>query len=508
MISAQMLKTFRRADEAAHIRARNKKTDHMEIRKYVAAVAASLACAAFGAYLYSRYEAANVTARDSMDAAAPARNVSLAPAAPTDFTEAAELTVNGVVHVKVTQQSQQPSYGGADLFEFFFGPGMGRQQRPEPIRGAGSGVIISAEGYIVTNNHVVSGADKIEVVLNDKRSFPATLVGADPTTDIALIKIDADGLMPLTFGNSDNVRVGEWVLAVGNPFNLTSTVTAGIVSAKGRHVGINTSSMAIESFIQTDAAVNPGNSGGALVNTRGEVIGINTAIASPTGSFSGYSFAVPANIAQKVAQDLMTYGEVQRALLGVSISEIDASMVEDLNLPKPEGVLVSAVSDGGAAKEAGVRERDVITKLDDETINSVPELQSRVAQHRPGDSVKLTVIRDGKERELIATLRNVRGTTGIVKGEDNQTLGAELKPVSEKEQRSLGLRYGLKVVSLGDGKLKDAGVREGFIITKANRVPLTSVKDFRQVMASASDGLFIAGVYPDGRVRYFAIDLQ
>ena len=254
--------------------------------------------------------------------------------------------------------------------------------------------------------------------LNDKRNFKAKLIGTDPTTDIALIKIEADGLKPLHFANSDGVKVGEWVLAVGNPFNLTSTVTAGIVSAKGRHVGINTSNMAIESFIQTDAAVNPGNSGGALVNTRGEVIGINTAIASPTGSFSGYSFAVPSNIAQKVAQDLMTYGEVQRALLGVTIGEVDASMVKDLGLDKPCGVVVASVSDGGAAKEAGVKERDVITKLDDEEVNSVPDLQSRVAQHRPGDSIKLTIIRDGKTVELVATLRNIRGTTGVVKGAD------------------------------------------------------------------------------------------
>lgn len=478
----------------------------MEIKKYLLATSVSMACAAFGAYLYSRYTASQPQAAASTPTV-ELRNAAYGASEPTDFTSAAEQTVNGVVHVKVTQQAAQ-SYSGSDLFDFFFGPGMGRRQQSQPIQGAGSGVIISADGYIVTNNHVIDGADNIEVVLNDKRDFKATLVGTDPTTDIALLKIDAEGLRPLSFGNSDGVKVGEWVLAVGNPFNLTSTVTAGIVSAKGRHVGINTSNMAIESFIQTDAAVNPGNSGGALVNTKGEVIGINTAIASPTGSFSGYSFAVPSNIAQKVAQDLMTYGEVQRALLGVTIGEVDASMVKDLGLDKPQGVVVVSVADGGAAKEAGVKEKDVITKLDDEAVNSVPDLQSRVAQHRPGDSIKLTMIRDGRQTEVVATLRNVRGTTGVVKGADSSLLGATLTPISESEMNNMGLRYGLKVEGLTDGKLKDAGVRKGFIITKANRVPLTSVKDFQQVAATASDGLFIAGIYPDGRVRYYAIDLQ
>lgn len=483
----------------------------MEMKKYAAAVVASLACAAFGAYLYSRHVAAQpLPAAPAPATSAPVQPVVFGAAPPSDFTTAAELTVNSVTHIKVSKQSQQSPYGGGpDIFDFFFGPGYGRQyQRSQPVQGAGSGVIISADGYIVTNNHVVDGADKIEVVLNDKRSFEAKLVGTDPTTDIALLKVEATGLHALAFANSDNVRVGEWVLAVGNPFNLTSTVTAGIVSAKSRHVGINTSSMAIESFIQTDAAVNPGNSGGALVNTSGELIGINTAIASPTGSFSGYSFAVPSNIAQKVAQDLMTYGEVQRAMLGVTIQEVDATMASELKLSKPEGVLVLGLSDGGAAKEAGVRERDVIVRLDDEAVNSVPDLQSRVAQHRPGDTVKLTVVRDGKEKEVVVTLRNLRGTTAIVRGGDTELLGAVLEPVSQDEAAKLGIRYGLKVKSVKDGKLKDAGVRQGYVVTKANRVPIGSMQDFQRVVASTSDGLFLAGVYPDGRVRYYAIDLQ
>ncbi|MCI5981553.1 MAG: Do family serine endopeptidase [Bacteroidales bacterium] len=490
-------------------------------RTFVTATVTALCCMgcmAFGAYLYSRHSLSQ-TAQTPLEPT-PVMKVVQGPAAPTNFTEAAELTVNGVVHVMVTQQQQrQPQYSnGGDIFDFFFGPGFGRsfgggygggqQQQVEPVQSSGSGVIVSSDGYIVTNNHVIDNAGTIQVVLNDKRSYSATLVGTDPTTDIALLKIDADGLTPLTLGNSDNVRIGEWVLAVGNPFNLTSTVTAGIVSAKGRHVGINTSSMAIESFIQTDAAVNPGNSGGALVNTRGEVIGINTAIASPTGSFSGYSFAVPSNIVKKVTDDLKAYGEVQRALLGVTVREVDQKVVEELGLKKPQGVLVADVSDGSAAKEAGLRANDLILSLDSETVNAVPELQAKVAQHRPGDSVKVRYLRDGKESETVVTLRNVRGTTSIIKGEDGTILGAVLEPLGDKEKERLGLRFGLKVKSRGNGKMKEAGVKEGYIITKANRVPVNSIKDFQQVVNQTSDGLFLAGCYADGTVVYYAVNLN
>ncbi len=483
----------------------------MKISHLAAAVAASMACTAFGAYLYSRYEASKPQPQIVAENTTPSQHVLNfgLSAAPTDFTDAASKTVNGVVHVKVTQEAQQQTYGGSDIFDFFFGPGLRQQQqRSQPIQGSGSGVIISADGYIVTNNHVIEDANKIEVVLNDKRSFPATLIGTDPTTDIALIKIDADNLSPLSFANSDNLKVGEWVLAVGNPFNLTSTVTAGIVSATGRHVGINTSNLAIESFIQTDAAVNPGNSGGALVNTSGEVVGINTAIASTTGSFTGYSFAVPSNIAQKVTDDLKAYGEVQRALLGVSIKDVDSEVMKSLNLKTTDGVLVAAVSDGGAAKEAGMKENDVILTVDGEKVNSVPELQAKVAQHRPGDAIKISALRDGSTQEFVATLRNVRGTTGIVKGSDNTLLGATLSPISDEESENLGIRYGLKIDELSDGKLKEAGIKEGFIILKANRMPVTSVKDFQQIITATSDGLFLAGCYPDGRVQYYAIDLS
>lgn len=479
----------------------------------IGAVAASMLCTAFGAYLYSRVEASRTT--ETVKAVAEERQVaprhvsSISMASPMDFTDAAEMTINGVVHVKVMQNvGESQSYGGGDIFEFFFGPQYGGRQRQEPVVGSGSGVIISSDGYIVTNNHVIDGADKIEVVLNDRRSMEARLIGTDPTTDIALIKVDAEGLKALKFGNSDNLKVGEWVLAVGNPFNLTSTVTAGIVSAKGRHVGINTSNMAIESFIQTDAAVNPGNSGGALVNTRGEVVGINTAIASQTGSFTGYSFAVPSNIAQKVAEDLKKYGEVQRALLGVQIRDVDGELQKRLNLGSTDGVAVMGVNDGSAAAEAGVKTDDVIISVDGQKVETTPELQAMIAQKRPGERVKLTVVREGKEREIEVTLRNIRGTTGVIKGGDSTMLGATLVPISKSDSERLGLRCGLKVESIGKGRLKDAGVREGFIIARANRQPVSSVEEFERIVATTQDGLFIAGCYSDGRVRYYAIDLS
>ncbi|MCQ2203735.1 MAG: Do family serine endopeptidase [Bacteroidales bacterium] len=509
----------------------------MEMRKYALAIAASMGCAAFGAYLYSRYEIA--TNNNS-----PAATTTTVPFessighfvaqtyAPTDFTEAAEQSVNAVVHVKIKkeQKNRQNGYnfGGSmdfsdPFFDFFFGQRPRQRQQPVPrqekdedgtnfvLVGAGSGVIISSDGYIVTNNHVIESADKIEVTLNDRTTFDATLIGTDPTTDIALLKIETDGLHYLQFGNSDAIKVGEWVLAVGNPFNLTSTVTAGIVSAKSRTLGgVNEkSNIGIESFIQTDAAVNPGNSGGALVNTRGELIGINTAIASTTGSYSGYSFAVPASIAQKVVQDLKQYGEVQRALLGVSIADVTPELQKEHNLRDVKGVFVAEVSDGGAAKEAGIISGDVIVSVNGESVNTVPALQEKIGTRRPGESVKLGIIREGKSKEIVATLKNVRGTTGIVKLDDDQKLlGATFEPISDSDRENLRIRNGIKVTKLAEGKLKQSGMREGFIIVKANRMGVTSTKDFQQIVATASEGLFISGIYPNGKVAYYAINLE
>ena len=487
----------------------------MKIIKYALAVVAAMGCAAFGAYLYSRVSVQQTNVPTTVPASFNGQigQFTAQSYAPTDFTEAAEASVNAVVHVKILQETRQRSYGYTDpLYEFFFGPRQQQQQQSEPqLKGSGSGVIISQDGYIVTNNHVIEDADKIEVVLNDRRTYTATLIGTDPTTDIALIKIEETGLSTLQFGNSDAIKVGEWVLAVGNPFNLTSTVTAGIVSAKSRQMGIinNAQNMGIEAFIQTDAAVNPGNSGGALVNTRGELVGINTAIASTTGAYSGYSFAVPSNIVQKVAQDLKEYGEVQRALLGVSIANVTPEIQKRLNLEKLEGVAVMGVADGGAAKDAGIEIDDIITAVDDENVNTVAELQEKIGRKRPGESVKITLIRSGKTQQYVITLRNTRGTTGIVKLDDNEKLlGATLETLSQSDLQQLHLRNGIKVTKLVDGKLKSSGVREGFIITKANRIPVASVKDFEQIVATASEGLFLSGVYPNGKAAYYAINLE
>lgn len=426
-----------------------------------------------------------------------------------DFTAAAELSVNAVVHVKTVGKSQS-GYQENPLFEFFFGP-RGYSQ-PQPVMGSGSGVIISTDGYIVTNNHVVKQADEIEVVLNDRSSYKAKLIGSDPTTDIALLKIDASGLVSLRFGNSDELRVGEWVLAVGNPFNLTSTVTAGIVSAKSRTIGVMANAgnnLGIESFIQTDAAVNPGNSGGALVNTSGELIGINTAIASPTGTFSGYSFAVPSTIARKVVEDIRMYGEVQRGLLGVSITEVNKEIQERLGLSKIEGILVAAVADGGGAKDAGMREDDVIVSVNSHAVTTVPQLQERIGRLRPGDKVEIGAIRSGKMKHFTVTLRSISGTTNIVKTSDKpKVLGAVFEEISTNDKRSLRIEYGLKIVGLEEGKLKQSGVQKGFIITKANRMPVTNINDFNRIVANADEGLFLTGIYPNGRVAYYAINLQ
>ncbi|WP_027471718.1 Do family serine endopeptidase [Saccharicrinis fermentans] len=446
-----------------------------------------------------------------------ARYASMGVAAPVgvpDFTVAAEKSVEAVVHVMTKANVSGNGYSQNNPFyDFFFGPRGGTMPDRSPVMGSGSGVIISEDGYIITNNHVIDNADEIEVILNDRRSYTATLVGTDPTTDIALLKIEEKGLVFLTYGSSDDLRIGEWVLAVGNPFNLTSTVTAGIVSAKSRSINIlanRNQPMGIESFIQTDAAVNPGNSGGALVNTRGELIGINTAIASQTGSYAGYSFAVPVGIAQKVVADLMEFGEVQRAFIGVQIVGVTAEIAEQYDLDKVEGVYVSAVTVNGGADAAGVKEGDVIISIDDVKVNTNSELIEQVSQHRPGDKVHLVVKRGGKRKQFTVVLRNSYGSTDLVKEKEgiSDLLGAELRKLTDQEKAKLGIDYGMKIVKLKTGKLKQSGVGEEFIILKANREPISSVKDLKNVIASTDGGLFITGVYPNGQVAYYAINLQ
>ena len=431
-----------------------------------------------------------------------------------NLTIAAEKSIHAVVHVKtIANRSSNGGYSGNPLYDFFFGPDQSRPRQQQPVMGAGSGVIISEDGYIVTNNHVIEETRNIEVTLNDNRTFDATLVGNDPATDIALLKIEAEEDLPyMKYGDSDALKIGEWVLAVGNPFNLTSTVTAGIVSAKSRNINLlarRQGTMSIESFIQTDAAVNPGNSGGALVNQKGELVGINTAIASRTGSYTGYSFAVPVSIVQKVVSDLMEFGEVQRGILGVNIRNVNSALADELDLEQPRGIYVANVMENSGAEEAGIKEGDVIVSIDGETVEQVAELQEKISRHRPGDEVAVSAIRDGKKKEFSVTLRNIYGSTDVVKPERafNQ-LGAKFKEVSDKARARLRLKNGIQVAEVTGGKFREAGIQEGYIITKANRVSISSMDDLRKVIENLEEGLFLTGVYPNGQVAYYAINLE
>ncbi len=436
----------------------------------------------------------------------PAGYLPVAPFNGPDFTTAAEKTVHGVVHIKSEFTRKSTYYD--DFFAPFrdlFGYPYGAQD--QTYTGFGSGVIISADGYIVTNNHVVEGASNIQVTLNDKQEFEANLVGTDPKTDLALIKIEGQNLPFVIFGNSDNVKIGEWVLAVGNPFNLTSTVTAGIVSAKARNINILGTEGAIESFIQTDAAVNRGNSGGALVNMNGELIGVNAAIASNTGSYTGYSFAIPSNIVRKVADDLLNYGNVQRAYIGVSIREVDSRFAKEKGLDLVNGVYVESVSENGGAKSAGMRSGDVIVSVDNMPVTTNAELLEIIGQHNPGDFVTVTVDREGKRQQYSVELRNQEGNTDITKKETDSflsDLGAVLENVPDKDADNLGLTYGLKVTELTDGMLKRGGVQEGFIILQINGVKIKSKSDVEYALGNIRSGVIrIEGVYPNGmRMNY------
>ncbi len=418
------------------------------------------------------------------------------------FTEAAEKTVNSVVHVKTAVSTR----GAQTPFDIFFGNGA--PQSPRMQMGSGSGVIVSNQGYIVTNNHVVNNAQSIEVSLNDGRNYTAEVIGTDPTTDIALIKIDLKDAPFLTFSNSDEVRLGEWVLAVGNPFNLTSTVTAGIISAKGRSLGIINDRTAIESFLQTDAVVNPGNSGGALVNTYGELIGINTAISTHTGSFEGYSFAVPSNIVKKVVEDLLEFGTVQRAFIGVNISDITPRLAEELKLTETLGVYVGGVTTNGAAQEAGIETGDIILEINNNRVNKSSELQELVGRKRPGDVVNVKVLRGSKEENFKLTLKNINGTTKEVKREASFTsrLGAQLEPIGSNLKSRLGITYGLEISKLGSGILGEQGIPEGFIITRINRKEIRNETDINDAVGNLDKGdpVVIQGYLPNGRAKYFA----
>jgi Do/DeqQ family serine protease len=419
-----------------------------------------------------------------------------------DFTYAAESAVDAVVYVKVVStqtQQQAPS----SIFDFFFGfPEGGMPQQRERV-GSGSGVIIREDGYIVTNNHVIDGATRIEVTLNNNQTYPATLVGTDPATDVALLKVEATGLPVIPFGDSDKLRLGEWVIAIGSPYDLRSTITAGIVSAKGRSMPSN-GEFKIESFIQTDAAVNPGNSGGALVDKAGNLVGINTAIISQTGSYTGYSFAVPSNIVKKIAYDLMDFGSVKRAVLGIAMKPIDDKIAEELKLSSRNGVYIDEVSKSGAADKAGIKAGDVLIAIDSTKITNPASVQEAVSRFSPGDNAVVTVLRDGKELKLDVTFKGTSQDTGTVSEDGSIAFyGSSIKAADEETLEKYGLKSGVQIVELGPGKLMEAGAVEGFIILYVNDHPVKTPQEVIDIVKKSKRTVFIEGVTPSGRTGYF-----
>lgn len=448
------------------------------------------------------------------------------PGQPVDLTYAAEKALPAVVHIKYLQNSriqtvdvQDDPFGDFfDPFGFFGNPGnRGSQKRKiqTPKReGAGSGVIISSDGYIVTNNHVVDGADELTVTLDDNREFSARIIGTDKKTDLALIKIDGNNLPTLPIGDSDKLKVGEWVLAVGNPFNLSSTVTAGIISAKARSLGAND----IESFIQTDAAINAGNSGGALVNVKGELIGINAMLYSQTGSYSGYGFAIPTTIMNKIVADLKTYGTVQRAVLGIEGTDVNKYVDhqkengKEIDLGTMEGIYVSKVSEDGAEFEAGIEDGDVITAVDGKKIKKMAELQEYLANKRPGEKITITFLHNKRQKTVTVTLKNEQGNTKVIKNADLDVLGGNFREINDSEKKQLNISYGLVVMKVNDGAFKEAGINKGFIIQKVNDVMMKTIDDLQKAVREASVSkdpvLYIQGIYPTGKKSYFAVPIS
>ena len=424
-----------------------------------------------------------------------------------DFTYAAESAVDAVVHVKVVSTASGQQQAPSSIFDFFFGyPGAAPQQREKV--GSGSGVIIREDGYIVTNNHVIEGATKMEVTLNNNQTYPATLVGTDPATDVALIKIDASGLPVIPFGDSDKLRLGEWVIAIGSPYDLRSTITAGIVSAKGRSMPNYSGEFKIESFIQTDAAVNPGNSGGALVDKAGNLVGINTAIISQTGSYTGYSFAVPSNIVKKIAYDLMDFGSVKRAVLGIVMQPIDEKIAEDLKLSSRNGVYINEVSKSGAADKAGLKAGDVLIAIDSTKIINPASVQEAVSRFSPGDKAVVTVIRDGKPQQFEVTFKGTSQENGTIEDDGSIAFyGSSIKEASEETLAKYGIRSGVEIVELGPGKLMEAGAQEGFIIQYVNEQQVKTPKDVIDIVKKSKRTVFIEGITPSGRTGYFGFGL-
>ena len=430
------------------------------------------------------------------------RTVNLSQDNYPDFTYAAESAVDAVVYVKVTSVTSSARQTPNSILEFFFGyPGEGQQR--ERV-GSGSGVIIREDGYIVTNNHVIDGADKIEVTLTNNQTYPAVLVGTDPATDVALLKIDASGLPVIPFGDSSKLRLGEWVIAIGSPYDLRSTITAGIVSAKGRSMPNYTGEFKIESFIQTDAAVNPGNSGGALVDKAGNLVGINTAIISQTGSYAGYSFAVPSNIVKKIVYDLIDFGSVKRALLGITMQPVDEKIAKEMKLSSLNGVYIYEVSKHGAADKAGIKAGDVLVAIDSVKVTDGASVQEAVSRFSPGEKAMVTVIRDGKEKQFEVTFQGTASENGTVSEDGSVAFyGSSIRKAPEDVLRKFGLKEGVEIVDLGPGKMKDAGASQGFIILYVNNKAVKTPEDVIEIVKKSDRAVFIEGVTASGRSGYF-----
>lgn len=445
----------------------------------------------------------NGSSAESAPQGAQYRTVNLSQSEYPDFTFAAESTVDAVVYVKVTIKTVQ-QYQIDPFFRFFFGDDGSGQPREREQQGSGSGVIIRPDGYIVTNNHVVENATKVEITLNNNKTYPATIIGTDPATDVALLKIDAEGLPSVEFADSDNLRLGEWVLAIGSPYDLRSTITAGIVSAKGRSIPNYDGKFKIESFIQTDAAVNPGNSGGALVNKEGKLVGVNTAIISQTGSYTGYSFAVPSNIVKKIADDLIDFGSVRRVMLGITGGNLTEEIAKEVKLSSLSGVYINEVSTGSSAEKAGLQKGDVILAVDDTKIQNMAALQEKINSFHPGDNAEVTIWRGGNTLKASIVFQEAAGSNGTVASDGSVAFyGAMLRTPSKETLAKLGLKSGVEIVSLTSGKMLDAGAAEGFIIQYVNDQPVSKPEEVVEIAKKTKRAVFIEGVTATGRSSYF-----
>ena len=479
------------------------------MKKHFIVIAISLTSGFAGAFVFYSIQPKTVLLQTSSSALNNEQTISTVNyksslSSSDDMVKASQVATPCVVFIKTLSNQQQG--GGNDPF-FDFWSNMDFFGRRGPVSSSGSGVIISNDGYIVTNLHVVKDADQIEVITNNnKHSYKAKVVGIDGSTDLALLKIEADGLNHITFGNSDNVKIGEWVLAVGNPFNLTSTVTAGIVSAKGRNINIVNNRFPIESFIQTDAAINPGNSGGALVNTNGELVGINTAIASNTGAYNGYGFAIPSNIVQKIVRDLIEYKEVQRGYTGMDVKDIDAPLAEKLNINNNLGVYVQYVLPSGPGDQAGVKTGDVIIKVNERDIDSKSIFDEQISYFRPGERIKVTLLRNGKQTEYYIKLLNREGNTAIMKKNSitSVILGADFQPVPKVEAEKFGIRSGVKISNIVNGRIRNMGIPEEFIITSLNRKEYTSAEELVKDLEHVRGQLLIEGLYGNGSRGFYS----